>query len=93
MYGVFALAMAAACFVMEAALLRHDFSVKYVAQVGSRSSPLHITIVSLWSALEGSILFWGLVMGAYAAVFAYSQRRRHDARRRRRHRLRSGEPT
>ncbi len=75
----FALAMLAANFVMEAALLRHDFSVGYVAQVGSRSTPLHITIVSLWSALEGSILFWGMVLGAFAAAFAYSQRRRHDA--------------
>ena len=50
---------------MEVALLRHDFSVSYVAQVGSRATPPVITIVSLWSSLEGSILFWGLVLGLY----------------------------
>src|SRR5438874_1556269 len=51
--------------VMIGALLRHDYSVKYVAQVGSNSTPTLFTIVSLWGALEGSILFWGAILGAY----------------------------
>ena len=63
---------------MEYALITHDFSVSYVAQVGSKSTPLHITIVSLWSSLEGSILFWGLVLGIYMAAAAYLQRRGHE---------------
>lgn len=54
--------------IMEVALLRHDFAVRYVAQVGSLGTPTYITIVSLWSSLEGSILFWGFVLGAYIAV-------------------------
>ena len=37
-------------------LLTHDFSISYVAQVGSRSSPAWVSVVSLWSSLEGSIL-------------------------------------
>ena len=41
---------------MVTALVTHDFSVSYVAQVGSRSTPLFYTIISLWGALEGSIL-------------------------------------
>ena len=60
--------MVAATVVMEYALLTHDFSVRYVAQVGSRSSPTYITIVSLWSSLEGSILFWGCILGIYIAL-------------------------
>jgi hypothetical protein len=32
-----------AALVMEASLLSHDFSVRYVAQVGSLSTPTHIT--------------------------------------------------
>ncbi|HEX9985037.1 MAG TPA: heme lyase CcmF/NrfE family subunit [Thermoanaerobaculia bacterium] len=59
--------MVAATLLMEYALLAHDFSVSYVAQVGSRSVPTWVTIVSLWSSLEGSILFWGLVLGLYIA--------------------------
>lgn len=53
---------------MEVALLSHDFSVRYVAQVGSLSSPTYITFVSLWSSLEGSILFWGFVLGVYVSA-------------------------
>jgi cytochrome c-type biogenesis protein CcmF len=64
----FAALMALANLTMEYALLTHDFSVSYVAHVGSRSVPTWVSIVSLWSSLEGSILFWGLVMGVYVAV-------------------------
>lgn len=63
--------------VMVKALLERDFSVKYVAQVGSRATPDYITVVSLWSALEGSILFWGAVMGAYLLAFTLIYRREH----------------
>ena len=75
---VFAVAMVGACGVMWYALLSHDFSVSYVAQVGSRATPLHITIFSLWSSLEGSILFWGLILGLYIAATAIFQRRGHE---------------
>ncbi|MSP54781.1 MAG: heme lyase CcmF/NrfE family subunit [Myxococcales bacterium] len=59
--------MFAATVVMEYALLTHDFSVRYVAQVGSMDTPAYITFVSLWSSLEGSILFWGFVLAGYIA--------------------------
>ena len=72
----FAGCMALANAVMVAALVSHDFSVSYVAQVGSRQTPLLFTVVSLWSSLEGSILFWGLILGAYVALFVTLQRGR-----------------
>ncbi len=74
---VFAAAMIAANLVMVRALLMHDFSVSYVAQVGSRSTPTWVTIVSLWSSLEGSILLWGAVLGSYLAAFAWFNRDRY----------------
>jgi hypothetical protein len=55
-------------------LVTHDFSISYVAQVGSRATPLLISIISLWSALEGSILFWGLVLALCAAGVAWVHR-------------------
>jgi cytochrome c-type biogenesis protein CcmF len=58
------------------ALVTHDFSVGYVAQVGSRSTPTLYTVISLWGALEGSILFWGWVLAMYSAVVVYTNRRR-----------------
>ncbi|HEY0838930.1 MAG TPA: heme lyase CcmF/NrfE family subunit [Vulgatibacter sp.] len=73
----FALLMLGANVLMEYALLTHDFSVGYVAQVGSRASPTWVTIVSLWSSLEGSILFWGLILGLYVAGTTWWMRRKH----------------
>ncbi len=66
-----------ATLLMEYALLTHDFSVGYVAQVGSRTVPVWVTIVSLWSSLEGSILFWGFVLGAYIALATFLTRGRN----------------
>lgn len=68
-YATFA-AMTLAIGLMEYALLTHDFSVKYVTEVGSLSTPVWVTIVSLWSSLEGSILLWAFVQAAYVAAFA-----------------------
>jgi cytochrome c-type biogenesis protein CcmF len=75
--GVFAL-VALAFVIMERALITHDFSVSYVAQVGSRATPLFYTIISLWSALEGSILLWALILSVYTALLALWTRRQGD---------------
>jgi cytochrome c-type biogenesis protein CcmF len=61
---------------MVIALVTHDFSVGYVAQVGSRATPLFYTLISLWGALEGSILFWAWVLAMYAALVVYINRDR-----------------
>src|ERR1041384_5564036 len=68
-FAVFGL-VALTFLTMEHALVTHDFSVSYVAQVGSRATPLFYTVISLWSALEGSILLWALVLAAYTALLA-----------------------
>ena len=60
---------------MVLALLTHDFSISYVAQVGSRATPWIFTLISLWGALEGSILFWGFLLAVYAALAVYWHRR------------------
>lgn len=73
----FAALMAAANGLMVWALLARDFSVSYVAHVGSRSIPDWVAFVSLWSSLEGSILFWGLVLGVYVTAATYANRDRH----------------
>jgi cytochrome c-type biogenesis protein CcmF len=75
-YAVFALATLAIG-TMVYALVAHDFSVSYVAQVGSRSTPLFYTIISLWSSLDGSILFWGWIIAGYTAAVVYVYRARY----------------
>ncbi len=65
-----------AALTMIVALVTHDFSVSYVAQVGSRATPLFYTIISLWGALEGSILFWAWVLSFYAMLVVSINRSR-----------------
>lgn len=65
-----------ATLAMIYALVTHDFSISYVAQVGSRETPLFYTVISLWGALEGSILFWAWVLGLYSAVVVWVNRKR-----------------
>ncbi len=72
-YLMFA-AMTVAFVTMEIALLTHDFSVDYVARVGSLETPTYYTAISLWSSLDGSILFWGWILAAYQALVAFVQR-------------------
>jgi len=67
-------ALTAATLLMIYALLVHDFSVAYVADVGSTTTPAMISVVSLWSSLDGSMLFWAFVAAAYAGVFAWRTR-------------------
>jgi cytochrome c-type biogenesis protein CcmF len=77
-YTCFAL-LSIANLAMIYGLVTHDFSIDYVAQVGSRATPLFFTVISLWSALEGSILFWGWVLAFYAALAMWLTRARHGA--------------
>ncbi|MGI9140102.1 MAG: heme lyase CcmF/NrfE family subunit [Gemmatimonadaceae bacterium] len=65
-----------ATLAMVVALVTHDFSVSYVAAVGSRATPLLFTVISLWGALEGSILFWAWVLALYAAAVVWVHHRR-----------------
>jgi len=74
---LYATLIISATLVMVYALLVHDFSVSYVAHVGSRAVPTWVTVVSLWSSLEGSILFWGFVLGMYVAVATFLTRGRY----------------
>ncbi|HUP85324.1 MAG TPA: heme lyase CcmF/NrfE family subunit [Acidimicrobiales bacterium] len=66
----------AAVGVMERALLTDDFSLVYVAEHSARSTPLLYKIATMWSALEGSILLWGLVLAGYVGVMAWRFRDR-----------------
>ena len=68
----------AAAAVMEWALVTHDFALEYVANNGSRSTPLLYTVASLWGALEGSILLWAVVLGGYLVAMVRRFRDRAD---------------
>ena len=60
---------------MLAALLANDFSIKYVALNSSRATPTFFKVLALWSADEGSLLLWNLVLAGYLAAVAFRFRR------------------
>lgn len=76
--GSFA-ASAVASMAMVVALLGHDFSILYVVRNNATSTPAFISAISLWAALEGSILFWTLLATGWASLALWRHRDRHPA--------------
>ena len=72
-------ALTTANLLMVVALVARDFSIAYVAQVGSRETPLLFTIASLWGALEGSILFWAGLLAGVSVLLVVRTRDPDDA--------------
>jgi cytochrome c-type biogenesis protein CcmF len=77
-YAAFAL-VAFACLAMVILLLTHDFSVAYVARNNATTTPPFYSVISLWAALEGSILFWTLLATGWASLVLYRYRARLPA--------------
>ena len=63
--------------IMERALITRDFSLAYVQNVGSAATPPLYNFTALWTALEGSLLLWLLILGGYTAAVAWRYRARH----------------
>src|SRR6266536_4935772 len=61
---------------MLAAILANDFSVRYVAEISSRETPTFFKVLALWSADDGSLLLWNLILAAFVAAVAFRFRRR-----------------
>ncbi len=61
---------------MQRGLIQRDYTLRYVAEHGSSSTPPLFNMAAMWSALEGSILLWGLVLAGYIAVVANKFRKR-----------------
>jgi len=61
---------------MERAFIQRDFTIAYVAENGSRATSDLFNLTALWSALEGSILLWGLVLVGYVVAVVWKFRTR-----------------
>jgi cytochrome c-type biogenesis protein CcmF len=71
--------VAAANVAMLAGLLADDFSIRYVAENSSRATPAFFKVLALWSADQGSLLLWNLVLAGYIAAVAFRFRRDRTA--------------
>src|SRR5436190_17297406 len=67
--SLFALVLAANG-TMMGAILSNDFSLRYVAENSSRHTPTFFKVLSLWSADEGSLLLWNLILAGFIAAVA-----------------------
>ncbi len=63
---------------MQRALETRDYSLDYIQQVGSRTTPGIYNVAAMWSALEGSILLWVVVLAGFTAAVAWRFRKRAD---------------
>ena len=76
LYAFFAL-VAIASGLMIYAFITHDYAIRYVAMTSDTSMSISYKITAFWGALEGSLLFWVLVLAAFSAVAVRVNERRH----------------
>jgi cytochrome c-type biogenesis protein CcmF len=63
---------------MEYAMITRDFSMAYVQKVGSTATPALYNFAAVWSALEGSILMWVLILAGYTLAVCFWLRKKMD---------------
>jgi len=61
---------------LQYALIARDWNLVYVDQNDSRQTPLVYRITAMWSALQGSILLWALVLAVFVVAVAVHFRKR-----------------
>jgi cytochrome c-type biogenesis protein CcmF len=58
-------------------LITSDFSLKYVAHYTSSTLPLRFKISALWGGMEGSLLFWALILTTMSSLVIFQNRSRN----------------
>src|SRR5687767_3837594 len=68
-----------ASIALLSALFARDFSLEYVTNYSSRSLSAPYTLSAFWGGMEGSLLFWTLLLTGFAAL-ALRQARARSSR-------------
>ncbi|HVK86559.1 MAG TPA: cytochrome c-type biogenesis CcmF C-terminal domain-containing protein [Kofleriaceae bacterium] len=76
LYGFSAL-VALASALMIYAFLTHDFTIKYIASNSDVSMSAWSKVTALWGGLDGSLLFWVLVLALFSTVAIVLNAKRH----------------
>ncbi|MFN0248278.1 MAG: cytochrome c-type biogenesis CcmF C-terminal domain-containing protein [Kofleriaceae bacterium] len=76
LYGFSALICLASA-LMIYAFVTHDFSIKYVANTSDVSMSTWYKVTAFWGGLDGSLLFWVLVLGLFSTVAVLANAKRH----------------
>jgi cytochrome c-type biogenesis protein CcmF len=67
LHGFFALVSVTSALIIYA-FVTHDFSIKYVSATSDTSMSMAYKITAFWGGLDGSLLFWVLVLALFSAV-------------------------
>jgi cytochrome c-type biogenesis protein CcmF len=78
--GVYATAAVAAfaSSLIIYAFLADDFSIQYVHHTSDSAMPLFYKVTAFWGGLDGSLLFWVLLLSVFSALAVRANRRRHE---------------
>src|SRR5438477_7648273 len=63
-YAVMALIMLASATILHA-FITNDYSIKYVQHYSDASMPLVYKITAYWGGLDGSLMFWVLILSTF----------------------------
>ena len=74
MYGICAMVVLSVV-ALWFALLRDDFTVKYVWEYSRRSQPWIYKLTALWGGMSGSMLFWCALLAIFSALAVTFNRR------------------
>src|SRR5215468_10201766 len=76
LYGFGALIGLASALIIYA-FVTHDFAIKYVAAVSDTTMETWYKVTAFWGGLDGSLLFWVLVLSLFSTVAIVVNHRRH----------------
>jgi cytochrome c-type biogenesis protein CcmF len=75
-YGATAL-VAFSSAIMWFAILSNDYSIKYVQRHSDASMPWIYKLTAFWGGLDGSIMWWVLLLALFSSVAVFVNRERH----------------
>jgi cytochrome c-type biogenesis protein CcmF len=64
-----------ASIALIASFLTHDFGVRYVAEQSSITMPWYYVTAAFYGGQEGSLLYWGLMLAVFSAIFVLTSKR------------------
>ena len=76
-FYLFTAVMAVASSVIIHAFVTGNYSIKYVHRYSDSIQPLFYKITSFWGGLDGSIMFWVLMLSLFGSSAIYVNRERH----------------
>ena len=80
--GIGAFYLTAALMAVESGIIVHAFvtgnyAIKYVQRYSDAAQPLAYKITSYWGGLDGSIMFWVLLLSVFGTIAVATNRERH----------------